>query len=66
MVLAAGCQKYDDSQIRQEIKELGDRVTALEVWCRSSQSAIDAVAVLQEAVEEGATVSMEIIGGSKD
>ena len=24
MVLVAGCQKYDDSQIRQEIKELVD------------------------------------------
>ena len=51
MVLAAGCQKYDDSQIRQEIKDLGERIAALEAWTRNSQEAVDYVAVLKEAVK---------------
>ena len=51
IALFSGCQKYDDSEIRQEIKELGDRITALEAWCKSSQEAIDNVAKLKEAVD---------------
>ena len=50
--MVAGCQKYDDTQIRQEIKDLGDRVAALEAWCRNSQEAIDNVAKLKEAVDK--------------
>lgn len=49
--LFSGCQKYDDTQIRQEIKALGDRVAALEAWTRNSQEAVDYVAVLKEAVK---------------
>ena len=49
--LVSGCQKYDDTQIRQEIKDLGERVSKLEAWCKSSQAAVDAVATLQEAVK---------------
>lgn len=51
VVIFSGCQKYDDSEIRQEIKELGDKVAALEAWCRSSQEAVDNVAKLKEAVD---------------
>ena len=46
--LFSGCQKYDDSEIRHELKELGDRVAALEAWCSSSQEAIDNVAKLKK------------------
>ena len=51
MALFSGCQKYDDTQIRQEIKDLGERVAALEAWTRNSQEAVDYVAVLKEAVK---------------
>ena len=48
----SGCQqKYDDTEIRQEIKDLGERVSKLEAWCKSSQAAFDVVATLQEAVK---------------
>ena len=48
----SGCQqKYDDTEIRQEIKDLGERVSKLEAWCKSSQAAVDAVATLQEAIK---------------
>ena len=49
--VVSGCQKYDDTQIRQEIKDLGERIAALEAWTRNSQEAIDYVAVLKEAVK---------------
>ena len=49
--LLTGCQKYDDSDLRKQIKELREKLSTLEAWCSSSQSAIDAVAVLQKAVE---------------
>ena len=51
IALVSGCQKYDDTQIRQDIKELGDRVAALEAWCRNSQEVIDNVAKLKEVVD---------------
>ena len=47
----AGCQKYDDSDLRKQLQELREKLSSLEAWCSSSQSAIDAVAVLQKAVE---------------
>ena len=100
--LLAGCQKYDDSDLRRQLQELREKLQSLEAWCSNSQSAIDAVAVLQEvvknmnsvasidpfidadgrkftvprkqdehnylafeAVEAGATVSMEIVGNAE-
>lgn len=51
ITLFSGCQKYDDTQIRQEIKSLGERVAKLEAWCKSSQEAFGYVAVLKEAVK---------------
>ena len=48
---SVSCQKYDDSQIRQEIKDLGERIAALEAWTRNSQEAVDYVTVLKEAVK---------------
>ena len=57
--LVSGCQKYDDTQIRQEIKDLGERVSKLEAWCKSSQAAVDAVATLQEAVKNMRSVEMK-------
>lgn len=50
LTLFYGCQKYDDSEIRQEIKDLGEKVARLESWCKSSQEAVDYVAVLKDAV----------------
>ena len=49
--LLAGCQKYDDSDLRRQLQELREKLQSLEAWCSSSQSAIDAVAVLQEVVK---------------
>ena len=49
--LLAGCQKYDDSDLRRQIQELREKLQSLEAWCSNSQSAIDAVAVLQEVVK---------------
>ena len=49
--VVSGCQKYDDSDLRKQIQELREKLSSLEAWCNSSQSAIDAVAVLQKAVE---------------
>ena len=49
--LVSGCQKYDDSQLRQQIGDLGERVAKLEAWSRDSQEAIDNVAVLKEAIK---------------
>ena len=49
-VLTVGCQKYDDTEIRQEIKKLEEKVSEIEAWCKDNQSAIDAVATLQKAV----------------
>ena len=49
--LLAGCQKYDDSDLRRQLQELREKLQSLEAWCSNSQSAIDAVAVLQEVVK---------------
>ena len=49
--MVAGCQKYDDSELRKELQELREKLSSLEAWCSSSQSAIDAVAILQDAVK---------------
>ena len=48
---ATGCDKYDDSGLKKEIAELRERLSKLEAWCTSSQDAIDAVAILKEAVD---------------
>ena len=50
--MVAGCQKYDDSELRRELQELREKLSSLEAWCSSSQSAIDAVSVLQKAVND--------------
>ena len=51
MALFSGCQKYDDSDLRKQLQELREKLQSLEAWCSNSQSAIDAVAVLQEVVK---------------
>ena len=50
--MVAGCQKYDDSELRRELQELREKLSSLEAWCSSSQSAIDAVSILQKAVND--------------
>ena len=47
-----GCtQPYDDTEVRQDIENLKDRVTALEKLCKEMNANIDAMAAILEALE---------------
>lgn len=50
--MAAGCQKYDDTVLKKELQDLREKLSSLQTWCTSSQAAIDAVSVLQNAVRD--------------
>lgn len=52
LLCTVACQKYDDTQIKQDIKDLQQQVASIQAWCSTSQAAVDAVASLQEAVEK--------------
>ncbi len=52
LLCVAGCQKYDDTQIKEDIRNLKEQVASLKAWCESSQAAVDAVESLKKAVEE--------------
>ncbi|MBQ0093900.1 MAG: amidohydrolase family protein, partial [Bacteroidales bacterium] len=52
LLCVAGCQKYDDTQIKEDIRNLKEQVASLKAWCESSQAAVDAVASLRSAVEK--------------
>lgn len=66
LLCTVACQKYDDTQIRQDIKDLQQQVASIQAWCSSSQAAIDAVASLQEAVKKFNGISyIEPFSGDK-
>ena len=47
-----GCtQPYDDTEVRKDIENLKDRVTALEKLCKEMNANIDAMAAILEALE---------------
>ena len=47
-----GCtQPYDDTEVRNDIENLKDRVTALEKLCKEMNANIDAMAAILEALE---------------
>lgn len=47
-----GCtQPYDDTEVRKDIENLKDRVTALEKLCKEMNANIDAMAAIIEALE---------------
>lgn len=50
LLCIAACQKYDDTLIKQDIKDLQEQVASLKAWCETSQDAVNAVAALQDAV----------------
>ena len=50
--MLAGCQKYDDTVLRNELQDLKEKLSSIQTWCANSQAAIDAVSVLQKAVRD--------------
>lgn len=49
----SGCREYDDTGIRNDIKELQQRVQTLEQWCQTAGVQIQTLQGLVEAVERG-------------
>ena len=50
-LLAGGCQKYDDTELRNDINDLKERVETLETLCRNMNNDITALKALVKAVE---------------
>ena len=50
--LALSCDKYDDSQIRNDISSLSNRVSTLESWMNSAQSNIQSLLTLTESINK--------------
>ena len=46
-----GCKKYDDTDVRNDIKDLQNRVTALETWCETAKGQIGSLQGLVTALE---------------
>lgn len=59
-VMAAGCQKYDDSMLREQLNSQEQRITALEVAVQALQ-ARDYVKEVTPLTEDGKTVGYKIV-----
>ncbi len=49
--ILSGCEKYDDTDVRSDISDLRNRVTALETWCETAKSQIGSLQGLVTALE---------------
>lgn len=49
--MLSGCKKYDDTDVRNDIKNLQERVTTLEAWCQTAQGQIGSLQTLVGALE---------------
>ena len=49
--MLSGCKKYDDTDVRNDIKDLQNRVTALETWCETAKGQISSLQGLVTALE---------------
>ena len=49
--MLSGCKKYDDTDVRNDIKDLQNRVTALETWCETAKGQIGSLQGLVTALE---------------
>lgn len=49
--MMAGCKKYDDTDVRNDIQNLQNRVTALEQWCETAKGQISSLQGLVQALE---------------
>ena len=50
LMILVGCEKYDDSGIRTDIKELNDRITALENWQQQANRNISSLQSIVDAL----------------
>lgn len=49
--MLAGCKEYDDADVRNDIKDLQNRVTALETWCETAKGQIGSLQGLVQVLE---------------
>ena len=49
--MLSGCKKYDDTDVRNDITDLQNRVTALETWCETAKGQISSLQGLVQALE---------------
>ncbi len=50
MLSVIGCEMYDDTELRGEVEDLGDRVTALEQWQSAINSDLAAISSIVDAL----------------
>ena len=49
--MLSGCKEYDDTDVRNDIKDLQNRVTALETWCETAKGQISSLQGLVQALK---------------